>query len=166
MEPKFVLVGQLDPIAVYAAIIATLVLIWDIVKWASTRARLRVRVKYDMETFNLGPRKLQGKKFVLVTVTNVGSKPTTVQMLGLGSYANWLAKLIVKRSRASVIIQPILDARMQSLPHRLDHGDEWTGIIAQNNELQDWANSEKLYAEIYHSLGKRPVRARINIPEN
>ena len=51
MEITLQLIDKVDPIAIYAAIVATTLLIWDIVKWRRSGPRLRLRVMPNMETF-------------------------------------------------------------------------------------------------------------------
>ena len=162
MDFTFQIVGNIDPIAFYAAIVATAILIWDVVKWLRSGARVQLRVSSGMKTFNDPDPRRKGKTYVIVITTNTGSSPTTITHLAVSHFKNRWDQLRRKFSfRGIVIIAQA--ANHLPLPHVLKVGEEWSGMIEQDDELVRMAKNGVLHAEVYHSVGKRPARARIII---
>jgi hypothetical protein len=52
MEVSFTLADELDPIAIYAALVASVVLIWDIIKWAREGPKLKLHVIVPAKIIN------------------------------------------------------------------------------------------------------------------
>ena len=78
MEITLNIVGEIDPVAIYAALVATTILIWDVVKWLRSGSRLKVRASPNMIFFNDPDPRRHGKTYIYVTVINVGFSPTTI----------------------------------------------------------------------------------------
>lgn len=162
MELTFIFDDNLDPVAVYAAIVATTVLAWDMVKWLRSGARLVIHIAPDMTV--MGDSEREGITYILVTATNVGSAPTTVTILALEHYRNFLTRMRGKRDFSAFITRPQVTQHLP-LPHVLKPGEEWSGLITQEKEVIEKSKDGLLYAAIYHSIGRKPVRGRIRISE-
>ncbi|MCH7888872.1 MAG: hypothetical protein IIA00_06295 [Proteobacteria bacterium] len=162
MELTFQIVDKIDPVAFYAAIVATAILIWDVVKWLRSGARVQLRVSSDMKTFNDPDPRRKGKTYIIGVVTNTGSSPTTITHLATAYYKNRWDQLRRKFSFRGIIIIAQA-ANHLPLPHVLKVGEEWSGMIEQDDEVVRMAKNGVLHAEVYHSVGKRPARARIVI---
>lgn len=164
MEFTVTLVEKLDPIAVYAAFVATIILIWDVIKWYRRGARLRLRVNPGMKMFGVGTEQYEGRTYILVIVSNVGSATTTITHLAGCQFKDHWKRIRNQPETAFVILTP-QTAPHQTVPFVLEPGKEWTGMIEQNDEVEGLVRDGLLYAEVHHSVAKRPVRKRILISE-
>ena len=81
MEWMFRFDVEADPVAIYAAIVATAILIWDVAKWLRSGPRIKLRALPNMKMFNDPDPRRKGKTYVIVNVTNSGSSPTTITQL-------------------------------------------------------------------------------------
>ena len=162
MEIVLNLTDTVDPIAIYAAIVATTVLAWDVWKWLREGPRLRVFANPGYKTIGI-PTVDPDATWVMVKVTNVGTSPTTINMVGGAMYNNWIKRLLRKPSEQFFVATPVL-AGMPKLPHVLDPGNEWTGLINQDDEFESMARQGLLYVGLYHSVGNRPIWRRLIIP--
>ncbi|MFW1369052.1 hypothetical protein ACEWAA_22475 [Vibrio parahaemolyticus] len=61
----------------WGAIVASIVLIWDVYKWKTDGPKLNVLLAPNMKTF--GDPERDDMTWVSITVTNVGSRPTTLK---------------------------------------------------------------------------------------
>lgn len=68
-----------------------------------------------------------------------------------------------KPSAQTVIVMPGIGGS-PGLPRALPPGEEWSGFIEQNEDVERWTAEGYFFASVYHSVGKKPVRARIVIP--
>lgn len=156
MELSFEIVGQIEPVALYAAIVATAVLVWDIIKWRRSGARLKGIAGSNMVTFGMGP--MDNQRHVVISVDNIGDRPTTVSGVYLQGYANrW--RRFRRRPDKSAVINSGLQANYP-IPHRLDVGANFKASVQQTPELEEWSRAHRLYAEVAHSAG-RPLWLRI-----
>ena len=164
MELVLHIVDKLDPIAIYAAAVATAILIWDVAKWLRSGPRVKLRALPSMETFNDPDPQRKGKTYILVVVTNIGSSPTTITHLAIAYYKNQWDRVRRKTKKQGIIIIGQASPHLP-LPHVLRVGEEWSGMIEQNPELVQMAKNGVLYADVYHSVNNRPARVRIIIPD-
>lgn len=141
----------------WGAGIATLVLGWDVYKWkTSGRPRIHVEVLPNRGIFN-SPRH-EGRTYVAVRVTNRGDRSTTITNL-TGQWYRTLLHLLLQRTKwGFVVASPGIT---QPIPHRLDPGAFWDGIIDQNKELEEHARTGVLLCRVYLSHTSRPITKRI-----
>jgi hypothetical protein len=67
----------MDALAVYGAVVATIVLLWDGVKWyADHQARLDVHLATGMRSYNIP--ELEGKDLMVLRATNMSNRATTI----------------------------------------------------------------------------------------
>ena len=83
-----------DWAAWYAAIIATIALLWEIVKWQSDLLRLRVTVGTGYKIVSAIPGLNDDRYHVNVSVSNVGGRKTTVTQLGFVKYDSGIKKFL------------------------------------------------------------------------
>ena len=164
MEITLNISDDLDPIAVYAALVATAVLIFNVVKWLRSGPRLMIRANPNTMFFNDPDPQREGKTFIFVKVANVGSTPTTITAFGLAHFRNRWDQLLKKPDKLFAIVVPQA-AQHLPLPHVLKVGEEWLGIIEQTPEIDQLAKNGLLYADISQSVTSSPARARITIPD-
>ncbi len=126
MEIDIRLFSDLDPIALYAALVATSVLIWDIVKWVRRGPQLKGKASSHM--LFIGGYDDTDKLFVAINVTNVGSQPTTIRTVGLLGYSNRWSWFRNKPDKAAVISH---DSPSYPLPYVLNVGGEFSSYCDQ-----------------------------------
>jgi hypothetical protein len=87
MQFTFTLANKIDPVALYAAFVATMVLVWNIYVWRHSGPRLDVTATMNMLIIGGTPEE-ESKTFLIVRATNVGSKKTTITNVLIISYDN------------------------------------------------------------------------------
>ena len=162
MEITLNIVGELDPVAIYAALVATTILIWDVVKWLRSGSRLQITVSPEMKYFGQPGAEFEDKTFVVVKVSNVGSSPTTLTHLSMRQFSS-LFNLWRGKPKQSFIIMKPEATPVYVLPYVLEAGREWMGIIEHSEKTVQLAQEGRLYAEVSHSVKRKPVRAKIVI---
>lgn len=140
----------------YAAGVATLIGVWDIYKWASDGPKLRASAHPDML---VSGEEASGKKYIRVTVANTGSKPTTLNSLGLFVFANRWKRLRMRPEKAFVVARISFSAR--ALPFQLQTGTQWDGCLDQDDELVAMAKEHELYVAFYFSHSEKPLLKQI-----
>lgn len=70
-----------DVAAWWGAIIATLVLVWDVFKWRKSRFSIKVSASPNMSSLNPLKEKLEDDKNIFVEVVNRGDKVITLTHL-------------------------------------------------------------------------------------
>jgi hypothetical protein len=149
-------------IAVYAAIVATFVLAWDIVKWAMQGPKLTVEVQAGMRVY--GGDVPDDRNYVVVRVTNRGDRATTITNMGYLLYRDdWVAKISRSGNTfAAIVPNP---SPNQPLPFTLAPGAQWVGMGWQDEEITQMARDGCLMCAVYHSHTGRPIRRQIIIGE-
>ena len=147
-------------VAIYAAIVATGVGFLEVRRWVEERPRLSISASPNMQTINV--RGTEDKTYVMVNVSSRGALPTTITNLGLLEFPNWRQRIRRKSSRSAIITNPSLPGTaIGKLPDRFDPGSLWSGAIDQNQELDEWMHSGRLFVAIYASHSDRPVVERL-----
>jgi hypothetical protein len=147
---------KIDPIAIYAAIVSTSVLIWQIFVWFRTGPRLRVSASTNMMT--LGDPLRDGKTYIVVNVRNVGTEQTTITHVVMFAYRSWLYRLRNKPSRTFLFNHHVA---AYPLPYVLEAGKTFMSMVAQDPSVENMSRENLLYVAIVHSFSKRPLLARV-----
>ncbi len=145
-------------VAWWGAIIATLVLIWDIYKWKRTGPILRVRVKSNMKT--TGIPMYENDTLVVIEAVNMGDRPTTITLVGTVYYKSFFDRLQKKPHQHFVHPNPILT---QQLPYVLEPGKIWSGAIKQDISLEEKVKKGYLVCQLYDAYHKNPHENKITI---
>lgn len=146
-----------DWAAWWGAIIATIVLGWDIYKWHRSKSNIRVSASPDMQTVNQLEGRLEDDKNIVVEVVNNGDKTTTLTHLVVKHYDSWFDRIRRKPSMQGVVMKPVGG----SIPHELAPGKRWTGLIDQKDLEKKTPKIAYLYCGVYHSASNRPKLARV-----
>ena len=133
-------------IAIYGAVVSTLVLIWDIYKWKNKGPKIIGRIMSDM--IGLNSPEYKDKKLTLVNVTNTGDNPTTITHLSLKFYKSKIKKLFKKSTQTMLIGTPSIS---YPIPHVLKPGLEWQGIIIQNDDFEKMSKQGILVCSVHFS---------------
>jgi len=153
-----------DLAAWWGAIIATLVLLWDMYKWKRSGPIINVSALPNMQTVGKIPNHLEGKKYIAVEVTNTGDKKTTITHLVVFHYKSLFRKIRGKKDKSFFVATPALFP--PSLPHMIEPGERWLGGVEQTSELEEMSKNGYLYCGVYHSSGKKPILQRVVIHKN
>jgi hypothetical protein len=119
-----------DAAAWLGAATGTLALVWDVIKWLRSGARLHVVVLTGMHQLvgtKIGAVQVPGV-FVTVRVANVGDQAATISGIVLDCYSSWFARL---RREPSVKFMPSLCGGLAQLPYMISPGAQWDGEIKQ-----------------------------------
>ncbi|MBI3370533.1 MAG: hypothetical protein HY017_02085 [Betaproteobacteria bacterium] len=143
-------------VAWWGAILATIVLFWDVYKWRAAGPKLRVSVQSGMESINM--LQYDGKTLILVNVSNYGDRPTTFTNLGYLYFTNLWNRIRRRPDKAAIIPNP---SDVHPLPHELKQGSLWSGIAIQDDQVTKWAKEGRLYCVLYHSHSERPIYRRV-----
>ena len=101
-----------------------------------------------------------GRPILCVWVTNTGTAPTTITTLIALEFTTWLHRVRFRPARSWVV--PIDSALGHPLPHELQPGQQWTGGIRQNHEINRMVARNSLYLGIYRAGSHgRPALAHV-----
>ncbi|OOE63468.1 hypothetical protein [Salinivibrio kushneri] len=147
----------------WGASVATIVLVWDVFKWISNGPKLSMLLSPNMQV--LGDPSREGKTWVSITISNTGSRPTTLKGVGIEFYDSFAQRLLGKPSHAALFPNPNDNL---PLPRVIQPGDEWTGLIPQERvdkdlSLQKMAHEGHLMVWASQSHSKRSKRLRLVI---
>ena len=146
----------------WGAVLATLVLAWDIYKYKRTGPIIRVSASKNMQTFGSYPDETTGKLYVVVNASNSGDRSTTITHLVGYHYKSIWAR--IRRKSDNAFFVPT-QGTGRPLPHVLPPGEEWLGMIEQEDRLVDWSQNGYLYCGVHHSSADKPVLQRVIIDE-
>lgn len=141
-----------DILAVWGAFIATMVLIWDIVKWKTSGPRLIFDAKPNWHLYN-DLKIPSDENLVMFSVTNIGDRQTTINNIGFYHYKNRLYKFIKKSDENAIVVNPG-GAFNMSFPYILEPGKEWTGIANQES-LKEIGNGKGIYQFLLFSVHRK-----------
>lgn len=141
----------------WGAVIATLLLGWDIYKWKRSGPIINVSVSSNMKPVGNSLSRIQDKTFIYVEVVNKGDRKTTITHLVVFHYSSFFKKLINKKNMQGIVVS----ALNKPLPYVLEPGELWQGGILQNKELEEMIKNGYLYCGIFHSSGNKPILRRV-----
>ena len=144
--------------AVYAAVVATAVAVWDVVKWKMQGPNLEIEVQSGMKLYGGGAT--DEREFIVMRVTNRGDRPTTITNMGYLQYRDdFVARWDRNSNTFAAIVPNPSDA--QPLPFVLAPGVQWVGMGVQDAELSQMAKSGCLMCAVYHSHTNKPIMRQI-----
>jgi hypothetical protein len=144
--------SDLDPIAVYAAIVSTSSVLFAFVQWWRSGPRLTGKARGNMK---LAPDDT-GRTYINFSVYNRGTRRTKVTMIGLRTYPSWYAKIRGRPDWAAVLPKPL----HVQLPATLEPGDYIVAVMPQDEEMVSKSQG-MLFAEIYYTDHEKPFEMRI-----
>jgi hypothetical protein len=157
MEWKFSFSSELNPIILYAAIVATASLLWQIITHLRTGPRLTARV--DANRILAGPGyPSDNRTYLIFSAANTGTADTTITNVALSAYDGRWARLRGRPAQAAIVPG---DPPFNSTPYVLKVGQTFMTACTQSPELEAWSRDYLLFAEFIHSSSARPIRKRI-----
>ena len=145
-----------DYAAWWGAVVATAAFTWNVVSALRSGPRIRVRAMPNMQTFpRIAPT--GDKTWICVTAVNRGSGPTTITHF-CGFHAKTIWKVLRRQGQNFVV--PTGAGIGTALPHVLRPGEEWSGMIDQEDVLRNTSRGY-LYVGVIHNQRRRPVYVRV-----
>lgn len=149
-----------DVAAWFGAFTGALVLLWDVFKWVHSGPRVRVSASPNMTAYGSAIKLLGTKTCIAVEASNVGQAKTTITHLVGFYYKSPLSKLLRHEPIHSFVVP---DPKPGEIPHVMDVGERWIGMMEQNAEVEELSRKGALYVGVFHSSGKRPALQRVII---
>ena len=144
-----------DLAAWWGALVATAVLVFEVIKWRKSRAAVHVTAKPNMQLVGSGV--MGAEKHILITATNRGGQPTTITHVIVAQYPHWMARIRGKPDMWGAIPDP----RPGRLPHVLAPGEMWTGLVDQSDLAAKSKPGGLLYCGVNHALVEKPILVRV-----
>jgi hypothetical protein len=144
--------------ATYAAVLSSVAIVWDIVKWKATHPRLKIKIEdHSRPAMNIATRRPEENVWKTITITNIGIQTTTLKAVWIVTYQN---RFDFKGKKAELKI----DNRGNELPFTLESGKQWEGYPRGPEE--GILNSPRCfsYIKVTHSMSDKPARLRIKGP--
>ena len=145
-----------DIAAWWGAILATIVLAWDIFKWLRSGVRLKVRVTPNMQVAGDETE----KQLVHVEVVNRGDKTTTITHWAFYEFDSWLDRVRNKRKAMGIVPYP----EGPDLPFELEPGKRWSATVAQAGLFAHFSHKQ-IFCVIIHSGSDKEELCRLNVAE-
>lgn len=148
-------------VALYAAIVATGALALEVRRWFESGVRLRISLMPNAKIIG----EESAPSILLVTVSNIGDRSTTITHLGFASFDGvfWWWKRWRNRSKNTLLVpKPELPGHPPAIPHVLEPGKLWMGSAIWES-IDQWAAETKGHAfvTVYGSHSTKPAMARI-----
>ena len=148
----------------WGAVTGTLVLVWDIVKWARDGARVHVEIQTGMVSTGGGldddDEETARTQYILVTAVNRGDQPTTITNLLVHQFASrW--KQFRKKGRTFFTL-PMGPSGGTAIPHVLQPGTKWIGTLKQAGMNLDDGHIHRF--GLMHTASKRGVWQTVKLP--
>jgi len=143
--------GDIDLVATYAAVLSTLIAIWEFIKWKNRNA-----IKFTCSPNMLFIPSTDDKKYVIAKVINQGSTPTTVTHYLMYYWPSYFHR-IFRKNRQKFIVN------CTTVPALVNPGEEWMGQAHQDEKIEKMASEGILYMGIIHSMGKKEILRRVKI---
>jgi hypothetical protein len=125
-------VNATDTAAWIGAVTGTLALFWEIFVWAKTGPKIEVSALPNMEVFGALAGIIGNAPRVVLEARNVGNAKTTITHVVGFYYESWLQWFFRRRPTRSIVVPDPTPGR---LPHVLDAGERWVGMMEQNDDL-------------------------------
>lgn len=158
MPPISIEFKWINIVAWWGAIVATVVLLWDIYKWKTAGPKIRFVVRPGIIVVGDPARK--GQSFISAEATNIGDRPTTITNLVIQHYKSYFAMLRHKPQTSMLVTKP---SASQPLPYVLQPGSVWQGLCPQTGEIEDLAKTGYLVCGLCHSHSNKEIDRRVII---
>lgn len=158
-------------VAVYAAIVSTIVLIWDIYKYRWDVYKYRKSNQPEIAHEILMPRKQHelGIKVdgIAIKIKNIGTLSTTLTVFGYQNFEGFYEKILVDPKVGYNRRILITEGINGSLPYLLNPGEEWVGVLPGNPwfEMEKDITAFTVWVFYYHTLSSSPVHIPLRMTE-
>lgn len=156
MAWTFTFSTELNPITVYSAVVATGVAIWQIYAYFRDGPRLRLMTEGNRIIARVGYT--DPTNYIVINAVNVGNRTTIIQVVGMRVYDNWWLRF--RRKSSKTLVFNVATAG-NSVPHILEPGHTFMGLLTQAPELVRLSREKLAYMLVSHSVGKRDLLVRL-----
>ncbi|MCP1289782.1 hypothetical protein NK214_06215 [Chromobacterium sp. S0633] len=143
-------------IALYAAIISTIVFVWDVYKWRQEGPDIHITTSTGMKM--VGGVVPDEKTYISISADNRGSRATTITNLGLLYYKQWWKAYLCRKWRDGSFVIP--NPLGQQIPHVLEAGARWSAAVNQDEDAERMIKSGYLFVVLYCSTSNKCIRCR------
>lgn len=150
MNVDFLITGEIDIVALYAALLSSMIAIWEVIKWRGRNA-VHVSCKVNMQLIP----SVDNQTYVVVTVINRGDRQTTITHFFGYYWDSWLDKIFNRNRKAFFI-------NNHEIPKVIVPGEQWIGQVNQN-EIEELASKGRMYIGICHSLSEKDLLVRVDL---
>lgn len=149
-----------DYAAWYAAVVSTIGASWEIFRQLRSGARLRIDAIPNMIPRNVHPE-IDGRRYVSVTVTNIGDQPTTITHFGgiLVPHC-WEGARGVEGNGFLVWAHPRTGS---TVPYVLKPGEQWNSL-ADQAELETNTDRFNVFIGVRASHSNKLHSVRVDLP--
>lgn len=154
MDIIFSMDGEVNLLALYAAVLSTFIAVWEILKWHA-RNSVSIKCKPNMVFVPSS----DDKKKIITNVTNRGDRPTTITNY-LAYYWPSRVDKVFKRNMKSFII------KSDNIPMIIQPGEQWVGLSNQDEKMEKMAKEGLLYMGITHSMSEKVILKRVKVSED
>ena len=144
-------------VAWWGAVVATVVLLWDIYKWNKSGPNLQLSASPNMQV--LGDEGLEGPSYIFLEVSNVGDRKTTLTHFVGKWYKSFWQRIRRKKAEANFMVPN--PEYSKPLPFILEAGESWTGYVRQTEELEGWMKTGRLFLGVAYTNKVKPKYLRI-----
>lgn len=162
MTTFFHLENALDVVAIYAAIVSTVAIIIDLIRWWTSGPKLILDINFSVHVLRI-TRKDQ--PVIMLNVSNVGDRATTISSVFFIGYDNWFKKFVGKPSLNAIVNYSHDDypkLLTPQLPKKLEVGDIFNHACLQDEFVISNATKKLLYLGVRHAFAKKPLLVRIS----
>lgn len=147
---------KINLVAIYAAVVSTFGLLWQIWQWWHHGPRLVVSARSGMKMV-VGPMP-DPDSYIAINVSNNGDRKTTITHVHGYTYTNNWNRLRNLPANAFIVGH---QTQGQNAPFEIDAGSTFMSLFRQEEELEQWSRTLLLYVGISHSGARRPILKRI-----
>lgn len=161
MEVLFTFDEKINVVAIYAAIVSTIVFLWELYKWFTSGPKLKLHI-----TLSVQVRKISrvDQPLVMLEVSNIGDRPTTISSVFFIGYDNWFKRFVGKPSLQAIVNYGHDDypkLLIPQLPKKLEVGDTFNHVCLQDEFVISNSTKKLFYLGVSHAFAKKPHLVRI-----
>lgn len=143
-----------EGIAIYAAILSSLLACWNVYSFFRSGARLKVRLSANMiSTGDTGPTP---QKYLLAVISNVGRQPTTITHITMEYFPTLLSRVRHRPEHQYFALPAFVQ-----LPFVLAAGGITQGGLRQTEQLEKLSQRGRLYVLVTDAVHRNPRRVRV-----
>jgi len=146
-----------DYAAWYAAIVATIVLVWDVIKFRFSGPVITGEAKANWESY--GIPETEGHSLTILKISNNGGRPTTINSWGMYWYPAG-SNLKSAKGRRGFVIRGGL-AGVGKIPSIIRPGEEWSGIMMEDEEFNRLFENGTILMAVGFSHSKKETFVKV-----
>lgn len=153
--------GTSEWIATLALIVSSGALFLELRRWYESGAKIHITIMADAMQFPVDAPDDDDRPKLLVRATNRGDVPTTLTLMVVYSYRNWLYRRLGKPFRTAFVPQTIGYWGSPGLPAQVGVNETWHGVATYTETLTEHRRKGRLYAGVIASHSNRPFLVKV-----